>query len=340
MRDQYAPFDSALELKALPCLSDLICQRWHPDLLEFLRETPFVDEVTLLNHSQRTLDLRGTSIRKLMLDMTGLEELWLCEGTEQLLFQNKGPDACAIHAPEDGSGLNLQFIGEYRPHTELPNLRGLHGIELKDFDLTRLAAVHPHLKELRLWGAPGNLGNFSAVEGFRELTNLSTFDLFGFGAADIPTPEQMPELRWFWMTSLPETAAKAAKQLWKSKPGMDLRITKPRKPEWLAQNLDNPFRGWDGAEHIPASAAKKAANQYRKTRSQLMKLAAEPGEDAQSQALDAVTAYTQTFNKMGFIETEERDEIYMALRGILDALPGDALQKDALIEKFDELRDF
>ena len=142
------------------------------------------------------------------------------------------------------------------------------------------------------------------------------------------------------MTSLPETAAKAAKQLWKSKPGMDLRITKPRKPEWLAQNLGNPFRGWDGAEHIPVSAARKAANQYRKTRSQLMKLAAEPGEDAQAQALDAVAAYTQTFNKMGFIETEERDEIYMALRGILDTLPGDTLQKDALIEKFDELRDF
>ena len=99
------------------------------------------------------------------------------------------------------------------------------------------------------------------------------------------------------MTSLPEDAAKAAKQLWKSKPGMNLRITKPRKPEWLAQNLDNPFRGWDGAEHIPAAAAKKAANQYRKTRSLLMKLATEPGEDAQAQAMDAVTAYTQTFSK-------------------------------------------
>ena len=61
--DQHEPFDSALELRALPCLSDLICERWHPDLLEFLRETPFVDEVTLLNHGQRTLDLRGTSIR-------------------------------------------------------------------------------------------------------------------------------------------------------------------------------------------------------------------------------------------------------------------------------------
>ena len=53
-----------------------------------------------------------------------------------------------------------------------------------------------------------------------------------------------------------------------------------------------------------------------------------------------VAAYTQTFNKMRFIETEERDEIYMALRGILDALPGDTLQKDALIEQFEQLRDF
>lgn len=65
----------------------------------------------MLNHGQRTLDLRGTSIRKLMLDMTGLEELWLCEGTELLLFQNKGPDACAIHAPEDGSGLTSNLSG-------------------------------------------------------------------------------------------------------------------------------------------------------------------------------------------------------------------------------------
>lgn len=336
--DKYTPFGSALELELLPCLSDIICEQWHPDLIEFLRGNPFIHELTLLNHGQKSLDLRGTSVGKLMLDMTGLEELWLGEETEQLLFQNEGPDTCTIYAAGCGSGLTLQFIGGYRPHPELSGLWGLHGIRLKDFDLSALTAVHPHLKELRLWGAPGNLQNFSAVAQFRELTNLSTFDLFGFDAADLPTPEQIPELRWFWMTSLPETAAQAAKQLWKGKPGMDLRITKPRKPEWLAQNLDNPFRGWDGAEHIPAAAAKRAARQYRKTRSQLMKLASQPGGDAQ--ALEAVAAYTQAFNKMGFIETEERDEIYMALRGILDALPDGTLQKDALIEQFKQLRDF
>ena len=338
--DKYTPFGSALELAALPCLSEIICEQWHPDLLEFLRGNPFIHELTLLNHGQKSLDLRGTSVGKLMLDMTGLEELWLGEETEQLLFQNKGPDTCTIHASGDGSGLTLQFIGECRPHLELPNLLGLRGIQMKDLDLTGLTAAHPHLKKLRLWGAPGNLQNFSAVAQFRELTDLSTSDLFGFGAADIPTPEQMPELRWFWMTSLPEDAAKAAKQLWKSKPGMDLQITKPRKPEWLAQNLDNPFRSWDGAEHISAAAAKRAASQYRKTRTQLMKLAGEPGEEVQGQALEVVAAYTQTFNKMDFIETEERDEIYMALCGILDALPDGTLQKDALIEKFEELRDF
>ena len=173
-----------------------------------------------------------------------------------------------------------------------------------------------------------------------ELTDFSTHDLFGFGAADIPTPEQMPALSWFWLTSLPEDAARAAKKLWKNKPGMDLRITKPRRPEWLAQNLDNPFRGWDGAEHIPAASAKKAANQYRKTRSELLKLAAEPEQNVQAKALEAVAAYTQTFNKMHFIETEERDEIYMALCGILDAMPDSSIHKDELLEKFEELRDF
>ena len=338
--DTNIPFDSAFALHRLPCLSSIVCENWHPDLLEFLRSNPFIYELTLLNHGQKSLDFRGTSVQRLMLDMTGLEELWLGEEIEQLLFQNEGVDNCAIHAPEGGNLLTLQFIGEYCSHAELPDLWGLHGIRIKDFDLHCLSEVHPHLKELHLSGAPGNLRNFSAVREFRELTDFSTYDLFGFTADDIPTPEQMPTLIWFWMTSLPEDAAKMAKKLWKGKKGMSLRITKARKPEWLAQNLDNPFRNWDGAEHIPASAAKKAANQYRKTRSELLKLAAASEPNAQNQALEAVTSYTQTFNKMGFIETEERDEIYMALCGILDVLPKCNISKDMLLDKFEELRDF
>lgn len=43
---------------------------------------------------------------------------------------------------------------------------------------------------------------------------------------------------------------------------------------------------------------------------------------------------------MCFIETEERDEISTALWGILDALPEGVLQKNALLEQFEKLRNF
>lgn len=39
-------------------------------------------------------------------------------------------------------------------------------------------------------------------------------------------------------------------------------IRGPRKPEWLAENIDNPLRHWVGNPHIPASAAEKAGNIY------------------------------------------------------------------------------
>lgn len=122
-------------------------------------------------------------------------------------------------------------------------------------------------------------------------------------------------------------------------PRISLRITKPRKSEWLAQNLDNPFRTWDGVEHIPISSAKKAVEQYRKTRSALLKIANDTEEEREKKALEIVTNYTQTFNKMRFIETEERDEIYTALCNILDILP-DNINKDKLLDRFEELRDF
>ena len=115
--DQYEPFDSALELKALPCLSTLICERWHPDLLEFLQENPFVDEVTLLSHGQRTLDLRGTSIRKLMEQdpkvCEDLERIW---SNGQIAVLKKALSAAA----ELGAGL-LEATEVVEPNPISPN---------------------------------------------------------------------------------------------------------------------------------------------------------------------------------------------------------------------------
>ena len=338
--DKYTPFNSALELKPFPCLSEIICEKWHSDLLEFLKDYPFIHELTLINHNQKKLDFRGTSVTKLMIDMRGLEELWLGEETEQLLFQNEDLENCKIYAYNNGEELTIQFISNYNPHKELPNLKSLHGINLKNFNLNGLSSFHPHLKELRLWGAPGNIQNFSSVKEFKELERFSTYDLFGFGSSDFPTPEDLPNLNWLWLTSFPEEVAKIIKALWKNSLGISLRITKPRKAEWLAQNLDNPFRNWDGSEHIPISSVKKAVNQYRKTRSELLKITNGTEENPEIKGLEIISNYTNTFNKMKFIETEERDEIYMALCGILDILPDNVINKKKLLDRFEELRDF
>lgn len=187
------------------------------------------------------------------------------------------------------------------------------------------------------------IANFAQVRELKKLERFSTYDLFGFSKTDIPSPKTMPKLNWFWMTSLPQEAAKAAKELWKgaAKQGVSLRITKARKDEWLAQNVDNPFRSWDGAEHLSKSAAQKAKSCYQKTRAALIKIARSDEADCQEQALEIVRTYTMVFYAIKGIETTERDEIYEALRLILrDLPPGNFLNLDELLEEFEHVRDF
>ncbi len=187
---------------------------------------------------------------------------------------------------------------------------------------------------------PGYLQNFRELKKFQELETFTTVDLFGFTGEEIPKPEELPRLTWFWMSSLPEEAAKTAKRLYKKREGLDLWITKGRKPEWLAENLNNPFRHWDGMEGVPASSAKRAANLYKNLRKELFSLAKEGAEDAQAQAQAAVAAFVKPFNRMRFIETEEREDIYTALCGLLEELPKGALERQALLDVFEEERDF
>ena len=338
--DTQVPIRRAEELRALPCLTELNCTRWYPDLMDYLREDPFLVDLRLENHGQRTLDFRGTSLRKLIIDLAGVEELWLGERLGALLLLNREPDRCRIHAPGEGELLSLDFKGTVFPHPELPALSALSCTGVEELDLGVLRDWYPRLRSLRLWGKPGVLRNFGELRRFSELETFTTVDLFGFTGADIPLPEELPRLTWFWMSSLPEDAAKTAKKLYKKREGLDLWITKARKPEWLAENLTNPFRHWDGMEGVPVSSARRAANLYKTLRGTLAKLAADPPADAMDQARAAVIAFTKPFNRMGFIETEEREDVYTALCGLLDELPKGALDREALLDAFEDTRDF
>ena len=149
------------------------------------------------------------------------------------------------------------------------------------------------------------------------------------------------------MSSLPEDAAKVAKKYYKKlqDKGLNLWITKPRKAEWLAQNLDNPFRSWDGQENISTANAKKAASLYRKTRASVRNLLENPNKDTMKHIEDLIREYTQGFNKMDkrncFIETSEREDIYAALVDLLNLIPAEFnINKEKLLQVFDELRNF
>lgn len=346
LSDVWDDFEDAMELKAFPCLSSLFLTKWHKNLYEYLEEYPFITRLCLENHGQTVLDFSNTRITDLSVDMTGVESLYLNEGLDSLNLKGEIKENCKVCTAEKGAGLILE-VGKSVPKVRgLENLTAVNVMGIADFDMQNLSETYPKLKTIRLWGKPGNIANFSAVSGFEDLEVFTTVDLFGFGADDIPHPDRLPKLHRLWMSSLPEEAAKAVKKLYKKRKedGLDLWIEKARKPEWLAQNFDNPFRDWDGAEHIPKSQAKKAAELYRKTRAGVVKLLGNPPENIGGGLAEAVKAYTGGFNKMDkkhFIDTVEREDIAEALETILDLIPeGSCADKEKLFEIFDKNRNF
>ena len=347
INDEWTPFEDALELKVFPCLSKLALTRCHKNLYEYLQSTPFITELVLENHGQTKLDFSKTSIHRLSIDLTGVEELRLNDDLEELVLLGDMSDNCQILVKDHGASLRLQLDRSLPKVLGLKDLGAIHCSNILEIDFAQILNNYPRLRELRLWGKPGHILNFHKLSEFKELVNFSTVDLFGFTEEDIPKPEDLPQLSMFWMSSLPEDAAKVAKKYYKKlqDKGLNLWITKPRKAEWLAQNLDNPFRSWDGQENISTANAKKAASLYRKTRASLIKLLENPNENTMTNVEVLIREYTQGFNKMDkrncFIETIEREDIYDALVEILDLLPEDlGMDKEKFIEIFDELKDF
>ena len=347
LNDEWRPFEDAMELKVFPCLSKLALTRWHKNLYEYLQSTHFITELVLENHRQTKLDFSKTSIHRLSIDLTGVEELRLNDDLEELVLLGDMSDNCQILVKDHGASLRLQLDSSLPKALGLKDLGAIHCSNILEIDFVQILNNYPRLRELRLWGKPGHILNFHKLSELKELVNFSTVDLFGFTAEDIPKPEDLPRLSMFWMSSLPEEAAKVAKKYYKKQQdkGLNLWITKPRKAEWLAQNLDNPFRSWDGQENISTANAKKAASLYRKTRASVRKLLEKPNEDTMKHIEVLIREYTQGFNKMDkhncFIETIEREDIYDALVEILDLLPEDlGMDKEKFIEIFDELKDF
>ncbi|MGK5061201.1 hypothetical protein [Janthinobacterium sp. LB3P112] len=195
------------------------------------------------------------------------------------------------------------------------------------------------LRQLRIWGKPGMVTHLPATAQLKQLQTCAA---------------QVPELSTLWMNSLPDDAAKAIKANVKpaAAQGLELYISKPPKPEWLAEHLLNPLRDWDGREHISPAHAKKAALTYKNMLAVTRSIDSAMEVTAAAAALEAmVTAYVDEFNKIecrtSIIETVEREEIYTVLAELLAQLGGQLggqgaalVDEAALLDLFDRLREF
>ncbi|WP_338682419.1 hypothetical protein OPV09_12365 [Janthinobacterium sp. TB1-E2] len=342
------------ELEQLPCLMSIETCEGTQALIEFIQGNPFINELQWQSSTVHALDFSGSGLSRLILQPDGVTSLVLNKGLSLLALRGAPSPALRIDDGADGRHLTLQCTQTLPPFHGIEQLGGLSLVSMKEVDLAQVARRFPHLTALRIWGKPGLASHMASLAQLSQLRMFTAYDLFGYTAEEFPSATQLPQLSALWLTSLPADVAKAIKAGYKRAAalGLDLSVTKARKPEWLADNLLNPFRDWDGREHISPAYAKKAALAYKNMLAVTRGIDAAMDATAAAAALEAmVAAYVDVFNKIeqraSIIETVEREEIYSVLAELLVQLrqqlggQGAALVDEAaLLDLFDRLREF
>lgn len=196
----------------------------------------------------------------------------------------------------------------------LKNVSALRAFDIKELDAALVARYFPQIEKLGLWGAPGIITNITAMEQLQSLRTFIGTDIFGYVEEEIKVLEKLPALNRLYLESIPKDAGTYLKKRWKNK--LDtMEITRLRDEGWLADNLTNPLRHWDGSEFVPQAAYKKVFSTYKNTK-KLMQEA-----DSKEAIIAVATEYIEFFNKLNakydeFIETEEREDIFMAMEQI------------------------
>jgi hypothetical protein len=225
-----------------------------------------------------------------------------------------------------GAELNEELAS---PAGSRPDIWSLTARDIGSLDCALLAARYPGLARLSLSGSFGVLAHASALNQLASLKTLFINGLLGMGRADCLHPERVPALELLGLHNVPYDYATVMRARWRPQvpDGTLTEITGARKPEWLAENMSNPLREWDGRAHISRSRFTKATAQYKATRRVIMAELSAEGEPAAARLAHIGVKYAEAFNRLNgrapFIETEEREELFAALGLII----GDAEAK-------------
>jgi len=230
---------------------------------------------------------------------------------------NYGPWRHPGEITRSGAELNEELA---RPAGPRPDIWSLTVQRVASLDCALLAARYPALSSLSLSGNFGVLTSASSLNQLGQLKRLLINGLLGMGQADCLHPGHLPALEHLALHNIPHEYAAEMRSRWRPQVpgGTHVAITGARKPEWLAQNLSNPLREWDGRAHISQARFARATAQYNATRNAIIEtLSADDGEPAAARLEQIARQYAEAFNALDrrapFIETEERDELFAAL---------------------------
>lgn len=223
-----------------------------------------------------------------------------------------------------GAELNEALASPAEPR---PDVWSLTVRDVRSLDCSLLAARYPGLADLSVSGNFGELTNASSLNQLTSLKRLFINGLVGMGRADCLHPDRIPALELLGLHNIPYDYATAMRARWRPQApnGTQIDVTGARKAEWLAANLSNPLRDWDGRAHVSRTRFAKATAQYKATRRAIMAaLSADDGDPAATRLTQIGHEYAEAFNKLDgrapFIETEEREELF----GALDLIIADA----------------
>ncbi|MEV5828960.1 hypothetical protein AB0L25_25705 [Spirillospora sp. NPDC052242] len=216
------------------------------------------------------------------------------------------------------TGAEVDGMADARPDVTHLDVR-----EIEALDCGRIVRLFPNLTELDLRGDLGLLEAAGRLNELAALKELSIFHLFGMTKEDRLKPQCTPALESLHLYSVPAEYANAMRSTWRPEipNGTHVEIRGGRRPEWVAENRNNPLRDWDGRGNISKTNFKKSVAQYKATRRAVMAVFADGAADDRPARLTAIgrefgTAFNGFDRRSGFIETVEREELFEVLERI------------------------
>lgn len=299
-------------------------------------------ELTWTGHGRKGIDLGATGLLRVGLSTGGLTRLNLPVTARYLTLRADGPEPTATSVAHEAEGrkLSMTLEGIDLAAHQIDGLPALSILTLNgsEVDLKAVFAAFPNLCSLSIRGRPTVLKHPGYLRRFGKLRRLLLVDCFGLTANDCPTPSDMPLLDDIFVMSVPSDVATHFKRL--QGEFARFHVAKPRGAAWLAANLDNPFRGWDGRDGISVGDARAAARAWREFSRETIRIQAESRPDRKDRAVAIVTTFLQSFSQLSSrLGTMEREEVACAAYRIADA-SGDAVSRNEIDTLFGHLIDF